>query len=169
MFGSPLSETSQTRLSNLDDFPKIVETQLGKYIAALDKDEEYFKVFIFPTHAEVWHITSWKTSMSKHLLRQKESEQARFDSGKETILKDGIIRVFISRGVRINQDVVAYVDLLVELQDELLFKQRGIDWLLKQWKEIANPHKLPAWWCKPPEEAPEGPDQTNYAPWSEQP
>ena len=164
MFGSSVAEACQTRLVNIDPWPRIIEASVGRFIQKHDEKEVYFKVFIFPTHAEVWHTLDWERSFSRRLCVVKESTQAVYNHSLRSLLLEQILKIWRESGIKMTADVQAYAGMMVDLEDEVMFTNRGLLWLLQQWKALKNPHELPEWWGRKPAEdpMPEQPSETDY-------
>lgn len=156
MFGSSLDVRLQTRITSCDPWPKIVRRPVGLLLKKADPSENQWVVFVFDTHAEVWFARDWQLSTSRLLLVKKQSDQQVFDNTLMHLLKDGILKYWLSKGQKITSLHVDTALIMASSQDDSIFAARGLSWLLNQWKEIKNPHNLPPWWGRPPEPEPQG-------------
>lgn len=55
----------QSKSVPTDFSPLKARTEIGQLLKAKDPDSTYFKVFIYPTHSEIWMRREWDQSTSK--------------------------------------------------------------------------------------------------------
>jgi len=107
LFVAPECEQARPQSIHRNDSPiervKVVPHDLGKFIAELDPNEQYFHVEFWAPHAEIWSARAWRDSLTR-LLRHKSTAAENDDqvSLKQTVLNELI--QLIARVTRVSYD-----------------------------------------------------------------
>jgi len=91
--------TLQSKMVECDFTPKKVPRDLGILLQHKDPKEEYFKVFIYPTHAELWYAREWRESTTRYRQVRERSAAEREQITKENNRAALIYQALLKKGM----------------------------------------------------------------------
>ena len=129
--------------------PTVVSPRVGQKLYQADPKEAWWKVFIFPSHAEVWPAIQWQNSETRRLLGKEHQDNSQHLSSTDAILYVKILEIQKARGMPIDKKYMKdWAMLLCRTQNREIFKAAGLEEIYDLWDKTrkVTPHNQPEWY-----------------------